>query len=237
MKYLNTYKLFESNDQFLKTIEEIENWLFSQRIKNYIINDDLTVDVKGGLFNNVYISGKSVYNIPVQFGFIDGDFGIRETYVKSLKGCPHTVKGDFYCNHNELESLEFCPKYIEKNFFCQSNKLTNLNGCPSRINGHFYCDMNNLKSYNGCPLEVDGEFLFFSNPLDSMFYPIIQKERNQSNSDKVSLNFIKYLNEYDVIVDKKIYVNRFKDALYMIDFDNYDINQLNYLPKDFTIIN
>lgn len=61
MKYLNTYRLFDSvSDQFFKTKDEIENWLFNQRIKNFIINDDLTVDVKGGAFNNVYISGKSV---------------------------------------------------------------------------------------------------------------------------------------------------------------------------------
>lgn len=232
MKYLNTYRLFESvSDQFFKTRDEIENWLFSQRIKNFIINDDLTVDVKGGAFNNVYISGKSVYNIPIQFGYIDGDFGIRETYIKSLKGCPHTVKGDFYCNHNELESLEFCPKYIEDSFFCQSNNLKNLNGCPSKINGHFYCDMNNLESYNGCPLEVNGEFAFFHNPLDSLFYPIIQ------GGDKKSLEFIKYLNEYDVIENKKIYVDRFKEALYMVDINNYDFSQLNYLPKDFIVVN
>jgi len=31
MKYLNTYRLFESvNDQFFKTKDKIENWLFSQ---------------------------------------------------------------------------------------------------------------------------------------------------------------------------------------------------------------
>lgn len=232
MKYLNTYRLFESvSDQFFKTKDEIENWLFSQRIKDYIINDDMTVDVN----DNTYISGKSVYHIPIQFGYINGDFAIRETYIKSLKGCPHTVKGDFFCNNNELENLDFLPKNISRDIFCQSNKLKSLKGCPSKINGHFYCDMNNLESYNGCPIDVEGEFVFFHNPLDALFYPIIQYKTGRV-VDK-SLEFIKYLNEYDVIVDKKIYVDRLKDALYMIDFDDYDLDQLNYLPKDFTIVN
>ena len=47
MKFLKSYKkIFESltENQFLKTKEEIQNWLTKMRLSDCIINDDLTVD-------------------------------------------------------------------------------------------------------------------------------------------------------------------------------------------------
>ena len=53
-----------------KTREEIENWLNEMKIYNYVINEDLTVDVHSG----VNIGYKSLKEIPIQFSLVDGDF-------------------------------------------------------------------------------------------------------------------------------------------------------------------
>lgn len=43
-------QLLENQSQFLQTREEIEAWLQKMKIKNYTINDDLTVDVDGAVY-------------------------------------------------------------------------------------------------------------------------------------------------------------------------------------------
>ena len=74
------------------TREEVENWLIKMQIKNYVINEDLTVNVN----ESVDISYKKLVEIPVQFGI---------------------VKSHFHCNHNELTSLEGCPEVVNGRFF------------------------------------------------------------------------------------------------------------------------
>jgi hypothetical protein len=101
MKYI---KLFET----YKTIDEIKNWLNKYGIKNYTINDDLTVDVD----DDVNLSYKELTKIEVQF---------------------RNVGGYFYCNNNQLTSLEGCPSTVGGYFSCYNNKLTSLEGCPSSV--------------------------------------------------------------------------------------------------------
>lgn len=61
----------------LKTKAEIQAWLDKMGVENYIINNDLTVDVNG----SVDLDRKGLIEIPVQFGI---------------------VTGNFYCNENDL---------------------------------------------------------------------------------------------------------------------------------------
>ena len=45
------------------TREEVESWLVLMKIKNYVINEDLTVDVNG----DVDIFLKDLKDMPIQF--------------------------------------------------------------------------------------------------------------------------------------------------------------------------
>ena len=88
MKYLNTYKLFESvsDSQFFKTYEETKNWLDDMDIENYTINDDLTIDVDGD--GDVNLNNKKLEKIPVKFKSIGGYFDCYNNKLTSLKGSP-----------------------------------------------------------------------------------------------------------------------------------------------------
>lgn len=114
MKYLKSYnKTFESigHDQFFNTKEQIKKWLDSLYIKNYTINDDLSVDVNG----DVDIVNKNLYDIPIQFGYIDGNFFCQNNELKSLKGCPKYIEDDFQFYHNNLYDLKYFPEnYLDK---------------------------------------------------------------------------------------------------------------------------
>ena len=103
----------------LQSKSEISLWLDKYNIKNYTINDDLTVDVAG----DVYLGNSGLATIPIQFG---------------------KVGGWFYCYNNQLKSLVGCPREVGGYFSCYHNKLTSLVGCPNVIRGEFYCD-DNLK--------------------------------------------------------------------------------------------
>lgn len=111
-------KLFE---QF-KELYQVEYWLNENRINDYFINDDLTVDVN----DDVYLIGKGLTEIPIQFGKVTGHFFCRDNKLTTLKGSPYYVGGSFYCDDNLLTSLEYCPKYIGYNLDVSYNKLSNL---------------------------------------------------------------------------------------------------------------
>ena len=148
-QWLNEAKLESFN-----TKEEIEAWLDLMGIKNYTINEDLTVDVKG----NVQLSRKGLTSIPVQFGTIAGDFKCPYNKITSLQGSPKEVKGDFYCAFNKLANLDGCPKEVKGNFFCNDNKLTSLEGSPKEVGGGFDCVGNDLTSLQGGPNKVGVDF-------------------------------------------------------------------------------
>ena len=155
----------------------IEEWLKEYNIKNYIINDDFTIDVDGF----VYISNKNLKELPeyIQFGVVKSEFSCAENRLISLKGCPkevgasfycyenklkslegapEKVGGDFYCNYNDLISLEGAPKEVRLNFLCDCNDLISLEGAPKKLGGNFYCDYNKLTTLKGAPKEIGGEF-------------------------------------------------------------------------------
>ncbi len=111
-------------DHFFKTREEIHVWLDEMEVEDYIINDDLTVDVGGG----VDISYRNLAMIPVQFGVVNGNFNCNTNGLISLKGAPHAC-GDFRCSWNQLTSLDGAPRACGE-FWCSGNHLTSLDGAP-----------------------------------------------------------------------------------------------------------
>lgn len=140
-----------------KTAKEIKDWLLDMNIKNYIIQDDLTVDVN----DNVSLYNKGLITIPVQFRHINGDFDVSNNELITLKGCPISCN-NFYAHMNELESLEFCPKKVINNFYCHMNKIKSLIFCPKSIKGSFNCSHNLLSSLEYGPHKTIDYFCHFN---------------------------------------------------------------------------
>lgn len=189
--------------KFFTTKEKTQKWIDSLCIKNSIVNGDLTVNVKG----NVDINGYNLYHIPVQFGKVDGDFYCCNNELKSLKGCPKYVGGDFEFFNNQLYDLRYFPENVLE-----------------RDINH---DENNYQ-INRRTLNFLSMSHFTQNPIYDF---MLLMTYNYIFGSKIPI-FIKYLNEYDVIQGNLIYLDRLKEALYMIDFDNnFDFKRLNSLKK------
>jgi len=118
----------------------IKKWLEDYDIFKYTINDDLTIDVN----EHVVIIGENIEKIPdyIQFNNVTGNFKIKFSHLKSLRGFPIRVTGICSCSGNKLESLEYCPKYIGDDFYCDSNLITNLKFIPEHIGNTLYISQN-----------------------------------------------------------------------------------------------
>lgn len=113
--------------------EEIENWLNSMRVKKYIINDDLTVDINGP----VDLFGIGLRELPVQFGVVRGAFNCGCNSLTSFKGSPKMVLGPANYIHNYMSSLEYSPEHIGGSFLCDFTKINSLKFSPKKIDGIF----------------------------------------------------------------------------------------------------
>ena len=117
---------------------EIEAICEKYNIKNYIINEDGSIDVDG----NVDLYDKKLKVLPLKFRKVSGYFKCSFNELTSLKGSPQSVGGWFDCNDNQLTSLEGAPQSIGGDFFCCGNQLTSLEGGPQSVGGDFSCVSN-----------------------------------------------------------------------------------------------
>jgi hypothetical protein len=97
---------------------EIRDWLHSMDVYDYDLCDGV-VHVVG----DVNIAYRGLTSIPVQFGYVSGEFICADNVLDSLEGCPSEVGGGFYCGNNDLTSLEGCPKEVGGNFSCRWNRF------------------------------------------------------------------------------------------------------------------
>jgi len=146
--------------------ELVKEWLDRYGVKNYTINDDLTVDVDG----YVDLTSKRLKRIPIQFGNVSGGFYCSRNSLTSLKGSPISVGSSFNCMLNKLTSLEYIPKEIVGYFTCYDNQITSLIGGPEKVLGSYSCAKNKITSLKGCPEIVYEEFDCQSNALTSLEY-------------------------------------------------------------------
>lgn len=153
-------KIFEKFGEY----QAIKRWLDNMAIENYIINDDLTVDVN----SNLDIRDEGLSEIPVQFGRIGGYFKCKRNSLTSLKGCPKYIKNGFYCDDNLLTSLEYFPGYVGGTISMRNNKLTSLKGCPKIVDGSFDVSENMLTSLEYCPDIVKDSFYCIHNELTTL---------------------------------------------------------------------
>ena len=167
MKHIKPYKIFESNEpNFPTTKEGVIKVCEKYGIKNYTINDDLSIDVDGG----VGLGDRGLGYLPLRFNYVGGYFQCSFNKLKSLEGCPQTVNESFFCYYNELKSLEGCPQTVGGGFDCFNNNLVSLESCPQTVSGDFSCGNNNLKSLKGCPQTINGDFMCSNNKLTDLEY-------------------------------------------------------------------
>ena len=122
----------------------IKSWLDEMNVKNYIINDNLTIDVKGDV--NLY--DRDLIKLPdyIKFNKVECWFNCSENQLTSLEGCPNYTGLSFTCSNNQLTSLEGCPTYVGTDFSCSYNNLNSLKCCPYYVGTDFWC-YNNKKLF------------------------------------------------------------------------------------------
>lgn len=157
LQYLKEKKLFKEQKY------HIEVWLKEMKIKDYVINNDLTVDVDG----DVNLSSKNLTEIPIQFGSVK-NFFIINNKLTSLVGSPFEVDGYFYCQNNQLTSLKGAPQVINGTFNCSHNKLTSLEGAPREVDGIFDCSYNMLTNLDGGPDSVLSAYNCNNNQINTL---------------------------------------------------------------------
>lgn len=129
----NYYPSYE--DEFPLTRDQVKsrldyNWSIDG---TYKINDDLTIDVDGGVKWNM----SNHRNLPVKFNKVSGFFNISNHKLTSLIGSPKEC-GSFNCIDNNLKNLEGSPEIVKLNFYCGENPFTNLIGAPKSIGDRIY---------------------------------------------------------------------------------------------------
>ena len=133
--------------------DEIIKWCQDNLIENFKINDDLSVDVD----DNVILYLVKMKELPVQFGYVKGDFILGENGLETLKGVPESVGGDFICGGNNIRDLDYFPKNIDARIILTNNKLTsytspletanNIIWCSETIAGLSYLDIDEYGYY------------------------------------------------------------------------------------------
>lgn len=139
--------------QLLKTREEVFNWLYDNFIELPLceITENLTVNA----YTSVDLAKRKLEYLPINFGYVKGNFDIRDNNLSTLEGSPKEVGGNFYCGRNNLTSLRYSPRVVGDSFLCYFNQLTDLVGGPEQVKGTYNCHNNQLYSLKGLPTKLD----------------------------------------------------------------------------------
>jgi len=139
MKHIKPYKIFENNSpNFPTTREGVIEVCEKYAIKNYTINDDLSIDVD----SYVYLDNKGLKYLPLKFNYVSGGFDCSNNKLKSLEGGPQTLGSGFDCSNNKLKSLKGGPQIVGGGFInCSNNKLTDLEYFPE-VSGYINTKFN-----------------------------------------------------------------------------------------------
>jgi hypothetical protein len=210
MKHIKPYKIFESNSpNFPTTREGVIEVCEKYYIRNYTINDDLSIDVD----DDVVITYRGLEYLPLRFNHVSGYFDCSNNKLKSLEGGPQTVDGRFGCYNNKLKSLKGCPQTVGGNFSCAYNELKTLEGGPQTVDGNFMCYGNELVSLEGCPHTVNGDFMCSNNKLtDLEYFPEVEGHINiaENKVHYLVYTFINKANSFMIedFIDYEIVRNR-----------------------------
>lgn len=127
--------------------DDIIKFLNDNNIKDYVISEDLIVDVNGDVKLRCNELLTNLRRIPIKFGYVSGEFDCSNNNLTTLENCPHTVK-KFDCSENSLINLKHCPLNITLNFYANNNKLSTLIDFPKSITNLSTLDFSCNNIYN-----------------------------------------------------------------------------------------
>lgn len=148
----------------MESISEVIEICKQYNIKNYTINDDLSIDVN----ENVSINHRGLKEIPLVFNNVNGFFDCSYNHLTTLVGSPKTTLSHFICNDNFLTNLKGSPDHVGGSFYSAKNKLTSLENCPVVVLNNFYCVNNCLTDLIGSPEHILGSFDCSSNEITDL---------------------------------------------------------------------
>ena len=173
-------------------------------ITNYIINDDMSIDVHG-----IVVLFGEIIELPLNFNKVTGTFICEKNRLISLKGAPNYVGGNFICDHNFLTSLKYGPEYVKFEYVCNSNNITSLKHI-GHVGNEIFCVDNKIKTFE--KLNTD-KAVFFDNPINELWNLF----RNKSHID--------YFNELDIIQENGNVVILDRLNYFLQDIDKKEVEK------------
>lgn len=230
----------------------ISKWLDSKNIKNYTITDNLIINVEGDVDISSVISRATsamgrptidkelqIDEIPFQFGNVSGNFNCSYNKLVSFKGCPEYIGGKFDASYNQIDTFEFFPKFVGSEISLHYNNLNSLKFFPhdflSETNSAIYFSYNKIFDLRYMPYKFFSRIFFYKNPIDKIIELISPHSLQSTYENNKRKLLYKYMVEYEPIIGNKIYLDKFKDVIYMIDMKDFDFNQI-YQLEDYKII-
>jgi hypothetical protein len=214
MKHIKPYNIFESaSTNFPTTRDEVIKVCKRYNIRNYTINDDLSIDVDGV----VYLDNRNLEYLPLRFNYVSGGFDCFKNILVSLEGSPLTLGGNFDCGYNELKTLEGSPQTVDGNFVCHDNKLKTLEGSPQTVGGNFNCVNNELKDLEHFP-EVNGFIRINKNAVYHLAYTFIYKADSFMIED---------FNDYEIVRNRDtVMLDRLQTFIEGFDLEMPDLEEI-----------
>lgn len=209
----------------LKTKDDIKKLCDYYEIKDYLINDDLSIDVYDN--DTVDLQGTHLSHIPFNFRSISSHFCCNCSNFVDLVGSPESIDGFFACTSNKLTSLKGAPKYVSSYFACSYNpNLKSLVGCPETPS--LYCDKNGLTDFKGIPDSLE-HIVIGDNPVTEIFDLFPKSDHDKRSGFGIKdIRYIKLINEYDVIQGMKVSLFRLEEVFEELGIEIPEINLKNY---------
>jgi hypothetical protein len=142
----------------------MEKWLKQHNIANYVIKDDLTIDVQ----NNLQLIDLKESSLPeyINFGYVYGKLECLNNNFTTMRGFPKKIGRFANINYNKkLRSLEFLPQEIMINdtnykytygYGLLNNNIKSFVGLPEIIAGSLWIQKNPVNSLEGFPKIIKG---------------------------------------------------------------------------------
>lgn len=202
----------------------VQSWLHQFDIYNYVILDDLSVNIKG----DVYLHNTHIEEFKVQF---------------------NEVSGSFICSYNRLKSLKGSPRIVEKTFDCSNNQITSLIEGPKQVGRHYDFSYNQVSSLEGLPTFISHDLVAHENPIHN-FSHISQYVGKHLYIDYQTLEKLTALAHLDASDESRIYFHtdeslgegfiHYKQKKYFMHFSTFKKKMLPFIEKaylDSIIIN
>lgn len=223
MEFLKPYKEFTSTINFPSDVDKISELCNKFRIKDYKINEDLSIDVEGDVNIDTYY----FKYLPLNFNIVKGNFYCQRNKLVSLYGSPKEVGENFVCSDNKLETLKYAPTKVNGFFNCSDNKLTSFKYIPKNISV-VNAGMNKITSFEYLPTEL------ISLGINSNQIKTLEGLPNITNFLTIEYNPISYLLK-NVLYNNNIdLINEFKEY-HIIRDDTVVLNRLKAFYNDFNL--